>query len=545
MKHGVEPCPRSPAFPTLRATEQGNFDNIYDSPSSQQWKCVTNKEENDDNIYDSPSSQQWKCVTNKEENDDNIYDSPSSQQWKCVTNKEENDDNIYDSPSSQQWKCVTNKENDDNIYDSPASTWKGAMKTNVHYDIYDSPGRARECIMADDKPSFPLSLQENFESISADDTYDVPPGWASIYISPNPKNTNEPVTQVMESTSINTTCNDEVYDIPPFRAPQDQDSEIYDIPHGPKACSTDFCVLEKANETQTSTPHSSAAQIQNINEESSEMADLYDVPRRVYAAIHKKDDVYNMPSSLSHEFEGALHLTGSVKMDAMQLGNQARQLPSVPCNPANGHVENSSDEYDYVEDTDEASNESLGVHCTTDMMDKTKVNAQQYVTAKSTNGSNAVEHSPLALLSPSSLSRYDRKLLRFYAEQSKLPQAALVKASEACIACLSAESPTPHPRQILEHGRTLILKGHKLAFLSDAVARYSRSSQLHNAASASADSVSSQLRRLAAVSKHAAGGLEQAGDGGMALRDEVVRHVAELAVATKDITAQLEKLARD
>ena len=174
------------------------------------------------------------------------------------------------------------------------------------------------------------------------------------------------------------------------------------------------------------------------------------------------------------------------------------------------------------------------------------MNAQQYVTAKSTDGRNAVEHhSPLALLSPSSLSRYDRKLLRFYADQSKAPQAALVKASEACIACLSAESPTPRPRQILEHGRTLILKGHKLAFLSDAVARYSRSSQLRNAASASADSVSSQLRRLAAVSKHAAGGLEQAGDGGIALRDEVVRHVAELAVATKDITALLEKLARD
>uniref|UniRef100_UPI00358FFF44 embryonal Fyn-associated substrate-like isoform X2 n=1 Tax=Myxine glutinosa TaxID=7769 RepID=UPI00358FFF44 len=518
----VEPRPRSPAFPTVRATEEGNYDNIYVSPSNQ-WKRVMNKEENDDNIYDSPSNQ-WKRGMNKEENDDNIYDSPSSQ-WKRGMNKEENDDNIYDSPSSQWRRGMNKEENDDNIYDSPASTWKCAMKT--------------------EQPGFPLSLQENFESTSNDDIYDVPPGWASSSIPPNPRSTNEPVTQVMESTFINTTCVDEVYDIPPFRASQDNYSEIYDIPHGPKSCSTDFCFTEKANETQTSTPHFSAAQSQNVNEESSGMVDLYDIPQRVYAAIQKKDDVHNMPPSLSLEFGGALHPTESANMDAMQLGNQTRLLPSVPSDPANGHVGNSSDEYDYVEDTGEVSNESLGVHCTTDMMDKTKVNAQQYVTAKSTNGRNSVEHSPLALLSASSLPRYDRKLLRFYAEQSEAPQAALVQASEACIACLSAESSMPKPRQIIEHGRTLILKGHKLAFLSDAVARYSRSSQLRTAASASADSVSGRLRRLAAVSKQAAGGLAQAGDGGMALRDEVVRHVAELAVATKDITTLLEKLALD
>ncbi|XP_032816275.2 uncharacterized protein LOC116945818 [Petromyzon marinus] len=248
-------------------------------------------------------------------------------------------------------------------------------------------------------------------------------------------------------------------------------------------------------------------------------------------------------------------------------GIQARPLPSpppfpsMPCGDGNDSADGScdpgSDEYDYVhlqaKDDPEPEKTSNGMGPIKDQIELIQVYRFEGGPSQPAAGSAA----PLEALCRLPLCAHDRQLLRFYAEQGEAPLRALRSAAESFASRLRggggggdddpADGPEPAaltPRQLLAHGRAVVLGGHRLAFLADALARGALSAELRAATAALAEAVSERLRAVAASSKAAALRYPTAaGAGAWALRRETEARVGELLQQAHGFHELLTRLA--
>ncbi|XP_061404276.1 breast cancer anti-estrogen resistance protein 1 [Lethenteron reissneri] len=246
-------------------------------------------------------------------------------------------------------------------------------------------------------------------------------------------------------------------------------------------------------------------------------------------------------------------------------GIQARPLPSPPPFPAvscgdgddsaDGSCDPGSDEYDYVhlqaKDDPEPEKTSNGMGPIKDQIELIQVYRFEGGPTQPAAGCAG----PLEALCRLPLCAHDRQLLRFYAEQGEAPLRALRSAAESFASRLRggggdddpADGPEPGaltPRQLLAHGRAVVLGGHRLAFLADALARGALSAELRAATAALAEAVSERLRAVAASSKAAALRYPTAaGAGAWALRRETEARVGELLQQAHGFHELLTRLA--